>query len=182
VSRARLLALGLALGAGACTQSAAVEAPPPKVPVVLVPKTLQHGTLRVRPNTSKTTQDAFKRGGSKVLIGEGRLWEIRDGQRLVGALEIATLRPKVRLASSKVRKTIVSEVMPARVDQLDVGDVTVYSTTSNDKVVYLWFGKNMFEILQLKGSTLDPEGLLTDVVAFQTATDDKAALLLLNRS
>ena len=179
MTRLRALAC-VALLFAACGSSAAEEAPPPKVPVSLVPRSLQHGTLKLYENTSKTTKSAFKRGSPNVLIGEGRLWEIRDHQRLVGALEVATVRSKVRLASSKVRKGIVSEVMPGRVDELSVGDVTVYSTSSNDKVVYMWFGKKLFEILQLKGSTLDPEGLLTDVVAYQTATDQRAELLILD--
>jgi hypothetical protein len=179
VSHLRTLAC-VALLFASCAGSAAVEAPPPKVPLSLVPKSLQSGTLKLYENTGKSTKAAFKTGSRNALIGEGRLWEIRDHQRLVGALEIATVRPKVRLRSTKVRKGIVNEVMPGRVDELTVGDVTVYSTSSNDKVVYMWFGKKLFEILQLKGSTIDPEGLLTDVVGYQTATDDRAEQLILD--
>ena len=170
----------IALLLAACGRSAATEAPPPKVPVALVPKSIQRGTLKLYENKSPTTQKAFRHGDPHVLVGDGRLWEIRDHQRLVGALEIATVKSSVGLRSSKVRKSIVTDVMPGRVDELSVGDVTVYATSSNDKVVYMWFGKKLFEILQLKGSTLDPEGLLTDVVAYQTATDERAALLILD--
>ena len=170
----------VALLFAACGNSAAVEAPPPKVPAELAPKSIQQGALKLYENKSPTTQKAFRHGDPHVLVGEGRLWEIRDHQRLVGALEIATVKSKVRLRSSKVRKGIVSDVMPGRVDELTVGDVTVYATTSNDKVVYMWFGKKLFEILQLKGSTLDPEGLLTDLVAYQTATDERAGFLILD--
>jgi hypothetical protein len=152
----------------------------PSVPTELVPEALESGKLRVIQNEADSTKKAFQRGGAHVLIADGGLWEIRDGQRLVGALEVATVKNRVNLARRKVRRTIVRNVMPARMQRLDVGDLTVYSTKSNDKIVYMWFGKKSFQILQLKGSALDPEALLNEIVEYQTSSDDKADLLLLN--
>jgi hypothetical protein len=172
----------LALAIAGCSRSAATEPPPPKVPVELVPPSLQNGSLRVIEKRSHTTQEAFTQSGSRVLIGEGRLWEIRDGQRLVGALEVATVKHRLNLRSRKRRSTLVRDIMPGSIQELTVGEVTVYATSSNDKVVYMWFGKSLFEILQLKGSTLDPEALLTDIIDYQTATDDRAELLILEGS
>lgn len=177
---AAALVCALVVAAG-CGGGPAVDAlPPPKVPVSLVPGTLQAGRLKLIENIDPSTTNALRSDEPRVLIADGRLWEVRDGQRLVGALEIATVKNTVRLRRNSVRQTIVRNVMPARVERLDVGELTVYATAANDKIVYLWFGKKLFQILQLKGSALDPEALLNEIVEFQTATDELASFLLLD--
>jgi len=42
-----------------------------------------------------------------------------------------------------------------------------------DKVVYIWFGRDLFEVLQLKRSASDPidaEKVLAELIGFQTAS------------
>ena len=51
-----------------------------------------------------------------------------------------------------------------------MGDVPVLQVATEDKVVYLWFGRSMFQVLQVKGQGVDPEKVLGELLAFQTAS------------
>jgi hypothetical protein len=48
--------------------------------------------------------------------------------------------------------------------------VPVVAVATEDKVVYLWFGASMFEVLQVKGNGIDPEKVLGELLAFQLAS------------
>lgn len=125
------------------------------------------GELELYESTTKETVAAFANAGDESLVADGRLWEIRKGARLVGALQISTLKAKVDLAEADRRDSIVEDVLVGSYDRIRVGDVEVYTSEANDKVVYLWFGESMFQVLQLKGDELEHEQVLADVVEHQ---------------
>jgi hypothetical protein len=139
---------------------------PRPVPVDLAPGEIGGG-LKLFEALDEETVKAFANAGERSLVADGRLWEIRKGARLVGALQISTVKQKVDLAEAHRRDSIVGEILVGNADRIRVGDVEIFTSAANDKVVYLWFGDGMFEVLQLKGDELDHEQVLTDVIEHQ---------------
>lgn len=163
------VAVALVAGLGACGDEAQVVLRPTPVDVHLAPAAVGEG-LKLYESTAKETVSAFANAGEESLVADGRLWEIRKGARLVGALQISTVKPKVDLAEARRRDSIVEDVLVGAYDRIRVDDVEVYTSAANDKVVYLWFGEGLFEVLQLKGDELDHEKVLGDVIAHQVGS------------
>ena len=168
-----VVALALVTGAGACSD-------PPKpvkpslVPDGLVPPSVQNNEFNFYESTNPGVQDAFANAGKNSLAADGRLYELRKGDRLVGALQISTLLPDVKLHNKNHRDQILKRVMPSIRDQFMVDEVNVWTTATPDKTQYLWFGKDLFALMTLKGGTadnLDPELILGEVVTFNVSND-----------
>jgi hypothetical protein len=175
--RALLITLVVLTGAAACGSGGdAVEVPLAKVPTSLVPAAIPSGGIKLFPNTDRETVKALASAGAHSLVADARLWELRQGERLVGALQIATVVPKLDLTRRENRQSVVRQIMPSTVSELTVANIDVAVTSANDKVVYLWFSQGMFQVLQLKGSKLAPEEVLTQILAYQTASDAWKAL------
>lgn len=163
----RALLVLVVLLLGACgDEEAGIGVRPVEIADELVPEAVGGG-LKLYESTAEETVNAFANAGEESLVADGRLWEIRKAARLVGALQIATMQPKVDLADARRRDSIVTDVLIGSYDRIRVGDVEVYTSAANDKVVYLWFGESMFEVLQLKGDELDHEQVLADVIEHQ---------------
>jgi hypothetical protein len=161
-----------ALAAG-CGDDPEVQsvAPPPTVPDAVVPGALPDN-IALYENTDEETLEAFAAGGSSSLVADGRLWELRQGARLVGALQVSTVMTRVDLADRGQRTSMLRQVLPGNLNQLVVDRVPVWAAEANDKVVYVWFATGTFQVLQLKGSTLDSEAILREIVAHQLAAED----------
>lgn len=178
IGRRRALVLaalvGIATLLGACGGDEPVEAtaPLPMVRDSVVPASLVGGDIQLRENVDKETVEAFANAGEMSLVADGRLWELRQGARLVGALQVASVVHRVDLADSEDRRSMLRQVLPGNLNQLVIDDVPVWAAEANDKVVYVWFATDTFQVLQLKGSRLDPEAILREVVAFQRASED----------
>ena len=143
---------------------------PISVATELAPGQISNG-LALYESTGDEIVGAFANAGEESLVSDGRLWEIRKGARLVGALQISTVKDKVDLAEAERRDAIVEDVLVGSYDRIRVGDVEVYTSAANDKVIYLWFGEGMFQVLQLKGDELDHEQVLEDIVDHQHGLD-----------
>jgi hypothetical protein len=158
------------LGAGACGK----DAPPPKpaaVPDGLVPDAVQGGAYAFYESTIPQVKGAFANAGKNSLVADGRMWELRKADRLVGILQVSTLLPTVDLLKDKHREQVISQIMPTARDQITVGDVTVFVSTANQKSVYLWFSEQTFNLLTIKpgtGDDLDPEAVMTEVLDHET--------------
>jgi hypothetical protein len=167
---ALLAVLVLSTGIAACGGDGDRAAAPMRVPDDLVPATYLDEGLLALENTDESTLDALANARDTTLAADTRVWEIRRGQRLVATLQISSVLPKVDLLDEDVRDRFVGQVIPGQVSRLRSGDVEVFTTSVDDKTTYLWFGSELFEILQTKDRALEPEELLAAVVAFQ---DDK---------
>ena len=160
--------------AGACGGDDAVapEAPPPSVVATAVPAALSEGKIKLFENTDEETLEAFANGGDLSLVADGRLWELRQGARLVGAFQVSTVMPRVDLTDSQQRQSMLRQVLPGTLNQLVVDKVPVWAAEANDKIVYVWFSTDAFQVLQLKGSQLEPETILREVVGHQLGSED----------
>lgn len=165
----RVIALCLVLVlVGGCGHKP-VALKPARVPEGIVPPRVQNDRFAFYESQLPQVKDAFANGGGNSLVADGRLWELRTGDRLVGLLQLSTLVPEVQLSKKKHREQVVNQIMPSARDQISVGDVAVFTSTANQKSAFLWFGTNMFFLLTIKPGSddhLDAEGVLGDVIAF----------------
>jgi hypothetical protein len=167
--------------AGACSgrgggggRDAAAVGPPPKVPLALVPSALTAGTLTVSEDSQ--ARKAFASLGDNALVADGRLWQIRQSDRLVATLQVATVKTKVDLADEEQRRAIVNHILPGTRQEIDVNGLTVSTSDANDKTVYVWFGRDLFQVLQVKSTKIDPEAVITELVGFQVQSPEWRAL------
>lgn len=150
----------------ACGGDAAEAVPPARVPDDLAPATVLDGLLVIE-NRDETTLEALASADETSLVSDTRIWEIRRGQRLVGTLQISSVLPNVDLLDESVRDRMVAQMILGQSSRIRVGDVEVFTSTSNDKTVFIWFGEEVFEILQTKDRALDPEALATAIIEYQ---------------
>lgn len=167
----RVLRLGLGvlvvLGLSACGRTA----PPAravKVPVGLVPSSLAGGlNLQEYPGDRK----AFAQGGRDSLVADGRLWEIHEEHLLVGTLQISTVTTDISLTRSGDRAQILDGAMVGDVpESVEVDGVGVAVATAPERTLYVWFGHEEFELLQLDDQRVDPETVLDGLLRYQRNT------------
>ncbi len=161
------LGLVLALAVTACSGPARLAAPA-RVPVTLAPAGITGGlTLSEYSGDRK----AFAQAGRDSLVTDGRLWEIHLGHLLVGTLEIATVTNDVTLASSGDRSQILNGAMVGAVPvSIHVSGVGVAVASAPERTLYVWFGREVFEVLQLDDQRVDPEAVLTAIINSQQTT------------
>lgn len=174
--RAALVALAIVVGAcgdGGGSEDGAT-APPPKVPVALVPPSIASGALTVTEDGQ--AKEAFTKLGDNALVADGRLWQFRQDDRLVATLQVSTVKAKVDLADDEQRRSIVRHILPGTRRDIEINGLTVSMSDSNDKTVYVWFGRELFQVLQVKSTKLDPEAVVTELVGFQVQSPEWKAL------
>jgi hypothetical protein len=172
VALALIAALGLA--GGACGDEPQEIAAPALVPEGLVPVSVQGDSLAFYETEAPGAIRAFADAGPDSLAADGRLWELRIGDRLIGVLQVTTLLPEIDLHKESHRDSIVRQLLPTARDRLDIGDVAVWTSTSSGKTSFLWFGKGMFSLLTVKPGTddaIEPEAVLQDVLDHMVASD-----------
>ena len=168
------LALAVAIGAGACGGSANASTKTAKaVPTSIVPATMDIGG---GPNGQFTlaeygdAKSQFAHAGARSLVADGRLWEVRQGPTLVGTLQVSTLKPTVHVAKWKHRTQLAGLILPGAYTTITVSKVDVYATHDDQLTTYLWFGDQMFEVLQLKARGFQPEAVLRATLDQQIPT------------
>jgi hypothetical protein len=141
---------------------------PEKVDTQLVPPGLGGGTLVL--DEDGKAKDAFAKLPKNALVADGRLYSIRQSERLVATLQMSTLLPEVDLTDPKRHDEIVGKLLPGVKQELRVAGLSVFQVAGDDKVVYVWFGRQMFEVLQVKGSKIEPEAVLAEIIGYQQAS------------
>lgn len=156
-----LLACALLAGCG----EVPLPPPPAAVPVELVPASLAPD-LGI--SEFAGARSAFADAGETSLVADGRLWEIRRAATLIGTLQIATVKDDVSTADPEDRSDILAAVMTgASYETVDVGGVAVARASRADKTLFVWFGTNLFEVLQLKGTKVDPDAVVAGLITHQ---------------
>src|SRR5436190_1855061 len=54
--------------------------------------------------------------------------------------------------------------------KVNVSGVEVIAARTADKIVFVWFGDSLFEVLQIKGVGIDPQSMLKGILDFQRPT------------
>ena len=171
---ALIAAVVVAVSASACGGDAAAGVALKKVPLSVVPAELA-GAAGDPPLTLAEYKQGAQRidaAGKNSMVVDGKVWEIRRGTTLVGALQVSTLLPKVDLSKPKQRQQLASLVLSGDVQRIQVDGVEVTAARTADKVVFLWFGNQLFEVLQIKGAGISPENMLKGILEFQRPTGE----------
>jgi hypothetical protein len=136
----------------------------------LVPPSLLNGTLRVVQD-DKTTE-VFAKPVPQALVADGKVFTFRGaGDRLVGTLQLSTVRNNVHLTNPDERNHLVDGILP-NPERITVGTVEVAQSATSDKSVYVWFSDRQFQVLQLKPSKAVPfktDDLLAELIGYQTS-------------
>lgn len=148
-----------------CGHGGAAPPAPPPIPAEVVPsKVAASGGLTVQPNTSPEISAAFRSVGPTSLVRDGGVWEVRSGDLLVGALELATLRTRADTRKEADRLAIRRQVFAGEPTELDFFGVPVYEARDGQRTIFLWYGRQVFGVLQLKGTDLDPDAVANELV------------------
>ena len=121
---------------------------------------------------SGRSRKAFSKLSDRALVADGRLWQIRQADRLVATLQVSTVKTKIDLADADARRSIVAHILQGVRQEIDVKGLTVTMSDANDKTVFVWFGRDVFQVLQVKSTKLDPEAVVTELVGFQLQSPD----------
>lgn len=167
--------LGMAAGVSGCGghHRAAAKVPPETVPVALVPSSLEGGTYTVSEDVQARKE--FANIGSSALITDGRLWGIRRGSQLVATLQLSTLKPNVGLAKASQRQAIVRQIVSGSSETVTEHSVDIAENANANETIFVWFGQNLMEVLQVKLSQENPTNsaaLLKDIIGFETASPE----------
>jgi len=148
--------------AGACGGSPTPLVAPP-IPTAAVPARVDAaGGLVMQPNASKDVQHAFRSVGPTSLVKEGRVWEVRQGERLVGLLELASIGRRADTRKEADRQAMRRQILVGEPAELDFSGVPVYETTDGALSTFVWFGRQMLGTLTLKG--VDADAVSNDLV------------------
>lgn len=151
--------MGLALLGTACGGGPERAAPAPKLPATVVPAKLEvGGGLVVQRNLARDTRQAIKSVGKASLAVEAGVWELRQADALVGALEVVTLDSRrVDTRRDEDRVAIRSQVLSGNPVELELAGIPVWSTVDGDRALYVFYGRQVLGVLQVKVTDVDPE-------------------------
>lgn len=160
------------VGATACGASSGAPAVLAPVPSDMIPAQLpgSPGDTPMLLREDKQGAQRIDHAGPRSMVAHGQVFEVRRNDTLVAALQIATLRPKVDVSSAKQRDKLAALVVSGAIQKIRVAGVEVVAAQSANKIVFLWFGDQLFEVLQVKGDGLKPEQMLKDILDFQKPT------------
>ena len=162
----RVAAFGvIALVVGGCGASSHAIGPPPPVPVNAVPVALSTGPgLTVTPNTTKQVTKAFAAVGKTSLAHDGKVWELRAGSQLVGVLQLTSLNERVDTTKAADRDAVLRQILAGSQSEFDVATTPVWTANDSGRGTYVWFGRQVFGVLQVKSSQFELDAAATEMV------------------
>lgn len=144
------------------------EAAPRPVPTALAPTTVLGGSLGLHLNTSAGTEAAFRQDAEKSLIDQGKLWEIRRKDRLVGTLEIATVKPDIDLSEDDVRHDFTAPILVGSTSDIRLlGQEVNVVEGEGGLSTLVWFGEGLFLVLQVKDALVTGPDLAQAILEHQ---------------
>lgn len=173
------IVVGLVTAGAGCGQDVqARRAIPLNVPGGIVPDTVHDGDLSFHENTSDEVRAAFANTRDS-LAADGRTWELRRADRLVGFLQVTTVMPEVDLEQERFRTQILA-MMSGAIDRITIDETMVWMREANDRAAYLWFGKDIYAVLHLKANEegIESDKVITQLVRHATRSDNWRPLYL----
>jgi hypothetical protein len=136
------------------------------VDVTLVPAKTAEQNLTVDLDTTTEVRDAIKSVGPQVLVSDARMWNIHHGQRLVGALELASLRKRVDPRRPDDRDRIVGQILGSHTRLLQINGLPVWTVVNDGtaRQIFVWFGARNLGVLQIKGDGVNAGQIADDLI------------------
>jgi hypothetical protein len=151
---------------GACGND---PAPTPRaLPTALVPAKVLAGSLGLYRNTAPGTVAAFHPHDPSTLVDEGGLWEIRRKDRLIGTLQLETVKGDVNLHKRSVRDQITDPLLVGARSDIRLSGQEVSSVEGEGGLSTLvWFGDHLLVVLQVKDTLVEGPTLAQALIDFQ---------------
>ncbi len=161
-----VIAVAAVAGFGACGGgSGAAVGPPPAVPVAAVPTDLHvGGGVTLHPNDTAEVRKAFRVAGEHSLAHEGRVWELRLGSQLVGVLQLTSLNERVDTTKTKDRQAVRKEILIGSETEFEVATTPVWTAKDAGRGTYVWFGRQLLAVLQVKSAQFESDDAATEMV------------------
>lgn len=152
----------------ACSSAPPVHRSEAKVPLRLIPTQIAGGlTVSEYPGDAKAFADA----GPDSLVADGHLWEIHQGHLLVGTLEAATVVHSVSLASVSDRTNILDgAIVGSPPVSVQIDGVQVAVASAPQRSTYVWFGREVFQVLQLDDHDVNSSSVAAAVIGYEQST------------
>lgn len=122
------------------------------------------GGLSVTPNTTGEVAKAFRIAGEHSLAKDGRVWELRLGSQLVGVLQLTSLNERVDTRKAEDRAAVRREVLIGNETQFEIATTPVWTAKDSGRGTYVWFGRQMLGILQVKSLQFESDDAATELV------------------
>lgn len=141
--------------------------PPVSYPALIAPTTL--GNYDFKEQTAEAK--AFSAGGKDSLIQSGRLYSIRQGATVEGALQVTLFRSDVNAQDSHVQSGIEDGLGAGGrgFQTVHLGLVKLQALDTGDENLYLWFPPehDVMELFVLRSKFTDGGSLVRSVIAYQ---------------
>ena len=159
------------LTAGCSGAHTAGTVPPVTYPAEIVPSVL--GGYDITEQRSEAA--AFATGGKDSLIQGGKLFSIRHGATVEGALQVTLFRDEVNAQDPHVQEGIRDDLGAGGrgFQTLHLGLVRLQALNNGDQNIYLWFPPehNVMELFVLRSKFTDGGSFVRSVVAYQLGLD-----------
>ena len=162
----RLALLLVALVVAGCGND---PAPTPRpLPAELAPTKVLGGSLGLYRNTAPGTLAAFHPTDKSTLVAEGGLWEVRRKDRLIGTLQIETLKDDVDLHKESVRDHIIDPLLVGSRGDIRLSGQEVSTVDGEGGLSTLvWFGDHLLVVLQVKDTVVTGPTLAQAIIDHQ---------------
>lgn len=164
------LLLVVALLMSACVPSNSLVRPSaagkqPVLPDPILPDEL-HGLTVQREESAEV---AWERAGPQGLVAEGRVYTLRQGADVKGALQVGAFKPGLRGKPRVIREGFLDGVEAGRFEPVRVGGEPMFVQRGREQRILVWFSPrtDYYEMLVASPGFDDAEAFFTAVLAYQ---------------
>lgn len=147
------------------------EVPPVSYPAKIVPSVVNGYDVTAQSDEAK----GFSAGGKDSLIQSGKLYSIRKGATVEGALQVTLFHDDINAQDPNVQKGIRDGLNPGGrgFQTLHLGLVRLQALNAGAQNLYLWFPPehDVMELFVLRSEFTEGEAFVKAVIAYQLGLD-----------
>ncbi|MCA1840284.1 MAG: DUF3488 and transglutaminase-like domain-containing protein [Actinomycetota bacterium] len=136
------------------------------LPAKLAPLMAGQYELRREPKA----EIAYKQAGGSALVGQGRVFTIRQGSVIQGSIQIAPFKQNIDTQDPEIKDAILHSIGSGRFTLRRLGAERVWSMQLPEQQVLLWFapGGAYMQLLVSRKSFVDSSKVFLDVLRFRS--------------
>lgn len=158
--------LVLALLLTGCVQRVSLgEGGRPVLPASLAPDRIADVTFR----RNEKAEAAYREAGPRALVDPGQVFDIEQGSKTLGTLQIAPFKPGLRSRRREVRAGVLQTLGGSRFKLEKVGGEKIYRLRVPEQQMLLWFppAGRYYELMVVRGDFEEAPDLFAAVLAYQ---------------